>query len=232
MLKTCKLLDPHSVCLIEQKVAYVETFSSYFVHAMRGDPVRPLPVEPRQKLSAIGNRLRDARKNRQMTIAQLAETTNLSKGFLSRVERDQTSPSVATLVNICDVLSVDIGDLFRESEARLVTASQAPAINLGGTKVSEVLLTPRTETRLQVVRSTVLPGDHATGGAELYTLNADVEVLHILSGDVEVLFSDISYSLHTGDTITLNGRDPHSWRTLTDTGAELLWVISPSSAAG
>lgn len=194
--------------------------------------MRSLPVQPRSTPYAIGSKLRAARQNMQMTIEQLAEITELSKGFISKVERDQTSPSVATLLAICDVLNVDVGILFAHTETGIIALADAPKINLGGENVRETLISPRTEGRIQVVRSHVDTGREASGGPDLYTVNTDVDMLHVLSGDVELQFSDTAFTLKAGDSITFDGRAPHTWRTLTDAGADLIWIMSPAAWTG
>jgi transcriptional regulator with XRE-family HTH domain len=190
--------------------------------------VRALPIEPTSPRSAIGNRLRAARQARSLTIGRLAESTGLTKGFLSRVERDLTSPSVSTLVMICDVLDIPIGDLFTATDAQLVRAADAPHINLGGVDTLERLLSPRRDSRFQVIRSSVAPGGN--GGDDLYTINADAELLHVIEGTVIVVFSDREISLTVGDSVTFDGREPHQWRT--ETGAELMWVLVPAAWGG
>lgn len=163
-----------------------------------------------------------------MTIGHVAASTGLTKGFLSRVERDLTSPSVSTLVSICDVLSIEIGDLFVASDVQLVTADDAPRINLGGDGTSERLLSPRREARMQVIRSTVEPGGN--GGDKPYTVNSELELLHVISGSVDFWVSDGAWTLNAGDSITFDGREPHQWRA--DGGAELLWVLVPAAWGG
>lgn len=187
--------------------------------------MRALPIESTLSRAAIGSRLRAARQARSLTIGQVAESTGLTKGFLSRVERDQTSPSVSTLVAICEVLDIAIGDLFTSSDAMLVRAADAPRINLGGVLATEVLLSPRHNSRFQVIRSSVDPGGN--GGDELYTVNADAELLHVVSGSVTVLFSDRELTLEQGDSITFDGREPHQWRS--GSGSELVWVLVPAA---
>ncbi|HEX7247417.1 MAG TPA: helix-turn-helix transcriptional regulator, partial [Actinomycetota bacterium] len=132
----------------------------------------------------IGAKLRAARTAQGMSLAQVAETTGLSKGFLSRLERDETSPSVATLVQLCQVLSLPVGALFAEPEVQHVAYSAAPRINLGGFGADERLMSPRSEQRVQLLRSELEPGAH--GGSDLYTINCDVEVLHVIAGSLSV----------------------------------------------
>jgi len=54
--------------------------------------MRPLLPSPSNERLRIGARLRAGRQAQGMTMEQLAEATGLTKGFISRVERDVTSP--------------------------------------------------------------------------------------------------------------------------------------------
>lgn len=192
--------------------------------------MRPFPVEPSNKRAAIGERLRAVRQTQQLTIDQVASAAGLSKGFISRVERDMTSPSVASLVALCEVLSLPIGALFESSEAHLVKSGTGPHINLGGTGAEEWLLTPRGENRLQLVHSRYQPG--GDGGKELYTVNSDIEVLHVLDGAVTLRFSSRDWRLAKGDSMTFDGREPHSWLADDQLGAEVLWILAPAAWSG
>ncbi|WP_144793589.1 helix-turn-helix domain-containing protein [Microbacterium paludicola] len=194
--------------------------------------MRAIPVEPRDSASAIGARLRAARTAQQMTIDQLAHASGLTKGFLSRVERDQTSPSVSNLVSLCDVLNIAVGTLFTEPDLVFVAADEAPEIDLGGTDVDERLLSPRRESRIQVIRSRVRAGEIGGGGNELYSLNAEIDFLHVVAGTVRVLFANNALTMTAGDSLTLDGREPHSWEVVGDDGCDLIWVLAPATWAG
>lgn len=178
----------------------------------------------------IGARLRAVRTAQGMSLSQLADTTGLSKGFLSRVERNETSPSVATLVHLCQVLSLPVGALFAEPEVQQISFAGAPRINLGGVGADERLMTPRGEQRVQVLRSLLEPGAH--GGNELYTINCDVEVLHVVSGSVSMRFADRVVVVHAGEALTFPGREPHSWQVEGGAAAVALWVIAPAPWSG
>ncbi|UXA18192.1 helix-turn-helix domain-containing protein [Mycobacterium sp. SMC-4] len=192
--------------------------------------MRPVHAGPNAAPIAIGARIRNARKAQGLTLSQVADSSGLTKGFLSRLERDETSPSVATLVQLCQVLSLSLGALFAEPEIQKVSVDEAPLINLGGTGVTERLISPRAEARVQVIRSSMQPG--ATGGTELYTISSQVEVLHVLSGAVTVHFVDRDVALTAGDSLTFPGREPHNWDADPVAGAEVTWVIVPASWSG
>ncbi|TYC97880.1 cupin domain-containing protein [Arthrobacter echini] len=185
--------------------------------------MKALPIEPSNVPVAIGSRIRAARQAQRMTIEQVAASTGLTKGFLSRVERDLTSPSVASLVTLCQVLSIPIGDLFLQPETFLTRLQEAPRISLGGEGIEETLLTARSERRLQLIRAVVEP--HGRGEDELYSVDCEVEVLHVVSGRLELIFSNDRYDLRAGDTLTFPGREPHSWANPEDHEAIVLWTL-------
>jgi transcriptional regulator with XRE-family HTH domain len=171
--------------------------------------------------------LRDARQRQGLTIDQVAQSTGLTKGFISRIERDVTSPSVSTLVTVCAALSLPVGELFTAPKTDVVRKSDAPGIQLTGRGAEERLLTPRGQGRVQLVRSVIEPG--GTGGEELYTLNCEVEVVHVLRGSLRIQFSKSETLLAEGDTMTFSGREPHSWLNPDEeASAEALWVIVPA----
>lgn len=190
-------------------------------------PVHPLPSPDRIML---GSKLRGTRRAQGLTIEQVAEATGLTRGFISRIERDETSPSVATLLTLCQVLSLQVGSLFATPETDVVHLDEAPFINMGGTGAVERLLTPRAQSKVQVLRSMIEPG--ADGGKQLYTVNCDVEVIHVLSGTLEVRFGGETVLLVGGDTLTFAGREPHSWANPGPAASEVLWTLVPAVWSG
>ena len=59
-------------------------------------------------LDHIGERIRECRKKKMMTIRVLGEYTGLSAGYLSMLEQNKTSPNVDSLARICEALDIDI----------------------------------------------------------------------------------------------------------------------------
>lgn len=175
----------------------------------------------------IGGRLRGARQARGLTLEKVAEATDLTKGFISRLERDEVSPSVASLVSVCEVLGIRVGELFETPQTQVVRAAEGRRINFGGRKVCEFLLTPGTQSHLQVIHSTIEPGGN--GGAELYTLDCEVEFVYVVRGELTVTLGAESVSLTAGDAFTFPGREPHTWaNSRADEECEVLWTLAPA----
>lgn len=192
--------------------------------------MRPVHPQADPVSAPIGAKLRATRTNQGLSLGQLSDATGLSKGFLSRVERDETSPSVSTLVQLCQVLSLPIGALFAEPDIQHVAFETAPRINLGGVHAEERLMSPRSEERIQLLRSELHPDAH--GGSDLYTINCDVEILHVISGEVTVTFPDRSVTVRAGDALTLPGRAPHTWHVTGGGPASVAWVLLPAPWSG
>lgn len=62
----------------------------------------------------IGAKIKRIRLSNQLTLEELANRSELTKGFLSQLERDLTSPSVATLENILEALGTNLKDFFQK----------------------------------------------------------------------------------------------------------------------
>lgn len=174
----------------------------------------------------IGARLRRARKARGLTLDQVAQAAGLTKGFVSRLERDDVSPSVASLVTVCDVLGLRVGELFDPPRTSVIRSGEGRLINFGGEGAIERLLTPGTQTALEVIHSVIEPGGN--GGEELYSLACDAECAYVLSGTVELVLEDHAETLTAGDAMTFPGNSPHTWRNPGPRQCKVLWILAPA----
>jgi transcriptional regulator with XRE-family HTH domain len=182
-------------------------------------------IEPDDEL--IGARLRAARLARRKTLAEVAAESGLTKGFLSKLERDQVSASVASLVRLCQTLGISVGALFQSSNGEVVRHDAYHRINFGGSDLHEYLLTPRGERRVQAILSDIAPGGGS--GDEPYALPSDVEFAFVIEGRLEVTVRGEHVVLEAGDAFTFLPRSQHCFRSAATTGrTRVLWVFSPA----
>lgn len=175
----------------------------------------------------IGHRLQAARRARRKTLSEIALASGLTKSFLSKLERDQTNASVASLIRLCDALEISVASLFEAPTGEVVRADAYPRINFGGENIVEYLLTPRDEQRLQAILSEIEPGGGS--GEELYSLPAEIEFVLVLSGQLEVRLQDRRLLLSAGDALTFTARSHHGFRNpATDSSTRVLWVFTPA----
>lgn len=175
----------------------------------------------------IGHLLRERRRQLNLTLDAVAEATSLTKGFLSDIERDKTSPSVASLVKLCEVLNMPVGDLFSSSQSAVVRADERTPIRFGGTDVSDHLLTPSGSTRLQAIWTEIEPS--GTGGDQLYSLRSEEEFIIVLSGELALQLEHETFVLHKGDAMTFDPRRPHTFYNPSETSrTTAIFVMTPN----
>ena len=179
----------------------------------------------------VGASLRARRLERGLTITEVAERAGLTAGFISQLERDLTSASLSSLYRICAVLDLRVGDLIDDVPAgRLIRREEQARRSLAMGNAEHLLLSSRDERRFHVTESHIPPGGSA--GKEQYTLPADVELVYVLSGSLELQVGDEVHELELGDTLTYSPRDPHTWRNPSETDeAVVLWTALPNPYA-
>ena len=62
----------------------------------------------------IGLKIKQLRLNKNLTLRQLGELSNLSHSFIADIESNRTMPSIKTLVTLCDILEISLSDFFKE----------------------------------------------------------------------------------------------------------------------
>lgn len=164
-------------------------------------------------------------------MAEVAERSGLTKGFVSKLERDLATASVASLIRLCDTLEISVGSLFQAAKGEVVRRGEYPPINFGGTGMREYLLTPAGEKRVQAILSDIEPGGGS--GDEPYALPADVEFVFIVAGELRLEVAGEHVILAAGDAITFPAQTEHAFVVHPGSGpAQVLWVFSPALPGG
>jgi transcriptional regulator with XRE-family HTH domain len=175
----------------------------------------------------IGAQLKAARLAARMSMAEVAEQAGLTKGFVSKLERDLANVSVASLIRLCDALGISVGSLFQAPTGEVIRHGSYLPINFGGRKMTEYLLTPSGEKRVQAILSDIEPGGGSGGDA--YALPADVEFVFVLAGQLQVTVADQQITLEQGDAFTFPASTPHTFRASPQADrTQVLWVVSPA----
>ncbi|MGH3365792.1 MAG: helix-turn-helix domain-containing protein [Nocardioidaceae bacterium] len=188
--------------------------------AARAQPVDDAPP------AKLGARLREARRAQRKTLAQVAEESGLTKGFVSKLENGQTSGSVASLVRLCEALAIPVGSLFEPTVGEVVRRADYPPIAFGGTGMREYLLTPQSERRVQAILSEIEP-DGGSGQAR-YVLPTEVEFVFVLGGQLEIDLAGEPLVLAAGDSLTFPASTEHAFRAIGPDSVRVLWVITPA----
>ncbi|SFJ86336.1 cupin domain-containing protein [Thermoflavimicrobium dichotomicum] len=170
----------------------------------------------------IGARIREIRKRKKLTISQVAEGTGLSKGFLSNVENDKTSPSVDTLHTIAKFLRVPLSYLFLEEHERMriVRKEERQITTFGKNQIKVELLASYDGLRMMIgeLPPGVSTGDeaHAHQGKECHV---------VLKGKILAQQGEDTCILEEGDSFSWNACVPHRVTNISDETARVLITV-------
>ena len=163
--------------------------------------------------AAIGREVRGFRQKQQLTVVELAKQAKLSPGMLSKIERGQTSPSLATLQSLAGALNVPVTALFRQfeeaREATFVRAGEGLTIERRGTRAGHQyrLLGHIRNKRIAVEPYLIT----LTQGSEVFPLfqHSGQEFLYMLQGEVIYRHAAKTYRLRPGDSLFFDADAPH-----------------------
>ncbi len=166
-------------------------------------------------VAKIGQRLREARLERHLTLSQVATSAGVTRAFVSQVELGQTSASVSNMYRISSALGLDLGTLFEPPlfeplQSRLVRVDERKAAFYGGSDVAYHRLTPEDERRVELIETRAKPG--GSPDEELYAREGDVAIAHVKQGSLEIRFESETVVLDEGDTLTYDPTVSHTWR--------------------
>jgi transcriptional regulator with XRE-family HTH domain len=181
---------------------------------------------------AVGQRIRDLRRARSLSLEAVAARTDLSIGFLSQIERGLSSPSLRVLATLADVFGVGIAALFGtksnedgRSDGVVTRAPERAELKLWRSGISKQLLSPAgSDSRLNLFLVHMEPG--ASTGDELYTHDGEEAGL-VLEGGMTLAVDAETWTLKTGDSFRFASRRPHRFSNpAADAKAVVLWVNS------
>ena len=217
----------------------IEAISPEMVVKLSQDPHVTSAGEREKVLEvAIGREVRAFRKQKEITVAELASMTGLSIGMLSKIENGNTSPSLSTLQTLANALSVPLTSFFRRfEEQRLAVhtkAGEGVELEREGTRAghqynllghigansSGVIVEPYLITLSE--ESDVFPMFQHGG----------IETIYMLEGKVDYRLGDEVFSLVPGDTLFFDADAPHGPEVLVQLPARYLSIISYPQSTG
>ncbi|HEY3295935.1 MAG TPA: XRE family transcriptional regulator [bacterium] len=173
----------------------------------------------------IGERIRNLRLASDLTQEELADRADLTKGFISQLERDQTSISVDSLLQILKVLNVKVTDFFRETTPEKVVydAKERTGLLETGADKFELLIPGGTNREMEAAFVRLLPGQQ-TDPIKPFQGEA---FGYILRGTLALRFGGEKYIAHVGDSFYYSGEREHVLENTGRRPVEFIWVTTP-----
>lgn len=172
----------------------------------------------------LGTKIKRLRLQNNLTQEELADRCELTKGYISQLENELTSPSITTLEDILNALGTTFADFFKDEKEEKVVFTEAEFIEkVADTHKIEWLVPNAQKNEMEPIRVTVEP--HTT-------LEEDVphegeEFGYVLSGRVWLHIGQAAYCVKKGEVFYFTSDKPHRLENRTNEKAVVLWVASP-----
>jgi transcriptional regulator with XRE-family HTH domain len=177
----------------------------------------------------VGDRLRILRAERNLSQRALAQLASISPNSISLIERDEISPSVATLQNMATALHVRVSYFFEdETEQNVlhIKAGQRSTVDSQGVRIESI----GSRIHAQEIEPFLVRLAPRTSSGERQVIHAGHEVVYCLKGRLEYLIDGTIYQVEEGDFVLFEAGLPHLWRNPYDTEAEFLLILQTPGA--
>ncbi|WP_079910122.1 helix-turn-helix domain-containing protein [Paenibacillus sp. 32352] len=164
----------------------------------------------------IGHQLRHMRKERKLSLDDLADLTGVSKLTLGKIERGETNPSLAVIWRIADGLSIPMSSLFEnETFVQLSRSGEGIHFTDGPFRVEPIFT--RSSNGIADSYRVFLQPDSSYSSE--YHPAGLIETATVMSGSVRINVCDTSYEMGLYDSIRFRGDYSHSYINTSDSAA-------------
>ena len=174
----------------------------------------------------IGQKLKELRVRKNLTQEELADRAELSKGFISQIERNLTSPSIATLMDILQCLGTSTAEFFSETPEEQIVFGKADYFEKQDAELNNTIkwIIPNAQKNMmEPILLTLEKG----GSTYPDTPHEGEEFGYVLQGSVMVHVGSRSFRARKGESFYFTPDKKHYLTS--KSGAVLIWVSSPPS---
>ncbi len=174
----------------------------------------------------IGKKIKELRVMKGLTQEELADRSELSKGFISQIERNLTSPSISTLMDILQCLGTDLKDFFNDSEDSQIVFHKNDYFEKTDAELKNTIqwIIPNAQKNMM---EPILLTIEKNGSTYPDNPHEGEEFGYILSGNVEIHIGNKTYKAKAGESFYFEPKYKHYLAS--KNGASLIWVSAPPS---
>ncbi len=174
----------------------------------------------------IGEKIKELRIQKSLTQEELADRAELSKGFISQLERDLTSPSIATLVDILQCLGTDLEEFFSNTSSEQVVFKKSDYFQkYDGDLKNEInwIIPNAQKNMMEPILLTLDPG----GSTYPDNPHEGEEFGYVLSGSITLHIGNKTFKAKKGESFYYKAGKKHFITASEKQGAALLWISTP-----
>ncbi len=172
----------------------------------------------------LGDKIKELRLQCDLTQEELANRCELTKGYISQLENDLTSPSIATLIDILSALGVTLKDFFAEEEEKKIVFTESDFIEkCENGKVSNWLV-PNAQKNMMEPMLIELEKNAYT---EEDIPHEGEEFGYVLEGEITIHIGKKKYVAKKGDSFYYTADKSHYVINTKEKTAKFLWISTP-----
>lgn len=174
----------------------------------------------------FGDKIKQLRIKMNLTQEELASRCDLSKGFISQIEHNLTSPSIATLMDILESLGTNLKDFFNDTDNdKIVFNKEDIFLQENMTKGYSILwLIPSAQKNdMEPILLKIMPN----GTSETYPPHEGEIFGYVLGGHVTLCIGNKQYKIKKGESFYYKANEPHFITNTSKLEATVIWVSSP-----
>jgi transcriptional regulator with XRE-family HTH domain len=200
-------------------------------------------------MEELGQRIKEERIKRGYTIESLATMTELSKGFISLIERGKAKPSITTLKKIAEVFNTSVVSLFGTegnfetsnnqflenssnigmngyiTDIKVVREASRKRLKFSYSTIDYEVVTPDMFRKMQVLHLKLYPGE--VSGKKPFSSGIGEKCALVLKGELEYTVGNFTTVLHAGDSIYFPSSLPQSWKGVGTEPIEAIIMMTP-----
>lgn len=163
----------------------------------------------------ISTKIKEKRKAKGITVQELADKAEVSKGLISQIENNRTVPSLLVLINIIRALNLDMNEFFndinQQTQAARVLIKRKDEYQAFEKENAKGFLYKRVLTRnISAGPTDFVLLELKPGAKRSQIVKTDAyEYKYVIKGTVEYLINNEKYTLEAGDSIFFDGRLGH-----------------------
>lgn len=176
----------------------------------------------------IGKKIKFLRQQNNLTQEELADRCELSKGFISQLENDMTSPSITTLTYILDALGTNLAEFFsEEQEEQVVFNDEDYAVKVDEDLKNETcwLISNAQKNEMEPIMITIEPD----GKTYPDNPHEGEEIGYVLEGTITIIIGNNKYQAKKGESFYIKPDKPHYLANNGKKTAKAIWISSPPS---
>jgi len=181
-------------------------------------------------IRVIGQRIKELRSQRGLTLEEVAEKSGCTPGFISQLERNKAAPSITTLYSIAEALGVKVTDFFPDSinTTKVMRHDHRKDFHFQGSAIVYSLLSTKfSHGALASFLLTMRPANQALPTDE-FRAHMGEELVYVLEGVLRLWIGDGFYDLYPGDSVYFKSTAKHRLENRSNQLVIALSLITPS----